>query len=692
MHPVGAGDGLHQGMGLERFVQVQSGQARHIEAGQPHGADNGDPERVRILLEGLIQSHALHVAETGIGAHRGGQFDAFLDQPTVRRDIEIPLAKLVHLALFFTDDHGHPGLAHPVDLSARKDFFLLVRDRGKLLFQRLDAFSPVKLDQPVHAHAGDLVDTHQHGLAGLPGRRIVPHEIPRHLIETLARRDDVVIALEFPLQALLDIDVVRLQFLQLLGNTLVEIIHRDAELVAPGIVVERHGRVILHRALKIVGGNIVAKYAPGDLIVGEQWRAGKTDIARVGQGVAHVQRQRAVLGAVGLVGNDNDIIPPGVALVGIDCLVELLDQRKDVGLVLSQQFAQMLPADGAAGVAIIIDHFATGEGLVELGIEILTVSQDHKGKIAAQLAAYLAGEHHHRIALARALGMPEHAQPALAVLPVAHRLDGPVYPEELVIAGDNLAGLAGRFIEQNKVFQQIHEIALVAHPLEQGLHVHHARLILGQPLPLVEMRPLAGQRPDLRLLAVAEHDNGVVVEQVGNGIAIVGIILLERRLQIPVDVLALDEQQRQAIDEADDIRPPPVQISAHPQLTHAEEMVVLRLLEIEYPQALAHPLTVGIAEPDLHPILDQVVFLPVRRQQGLGSHACRNLTHGIVIGFIGKLGIEFDQLLPQWSRQHNLAVRSPAQHPVRAESLVVVGVNRLPPEFLFQILGCRLLG
>ena len=43
---VGAGDGLHQGVGLHRLVDVERAKALDIEAGQPHGADDGDAERM----------------------------------------------------------------------------------------------------------------------------------------------------------------------------------------------------------------------------------------------------------------------------------------------------------------------------------------------------------------------------------------------------------------------------------------------------------------------------------------------------------------------------------------------------------------------------------------------------------------------------------------------------------------------
>ena len=49
VHPVGAGDGLHQRVGFERLVEVAGGEARHMEAGQPPGVDDGDTEKNAIM-------------------------------------------------------------------------------------------------------------------------------------------------------------------------------------------------------------------------------------------------------------------------------------------------------------------------------------------------------------------------------------------------------------------------------------------------------------------------------------------------------------------------------------------------------------------------------------------------------------------------------------------------------------------
>ena len=121
VHPVGAGDGLHQRMGLEGFVEIEGGEARYVEAGEPHGADHGDAEGVLLLPEGVVERHPPHVAKARPVAHGLRQAHAFLDQPSVRNDVETPLAELLHLALLLAHHHRHAGLAHPGRLAAQED-------------------------------------------------------------------------------------------------------------------------------------------------------------------------------------------------------------------------------------------------------------------------------------------------------------------------------------------------------------------------------------------------------------------------------------------------------------------------------------------------------------------------------------------------------------------------------------------
>ena len=420
-------------------------------------------------------------------------------------------------------------------------------------------------------------------------------------------------------------------------------------------------------------------------------RTGESDVAGVGQGVAQVQRERAVLGAVRLVTDDDDVVARRVAGGRVHVPVELLDQREDVRLVLAQQPAQVLAAARPAGVAVVVDHAAAGVGLVDLGVEIVAVGQHQEGEVAAQFPAHLAAEHHHRVALAGPLRVPEDAELPRPRPPVADRLDGAVHAQELVVAGQDLPRLAGRVVEEDEILHEVQEVARVADALQQRLHVHRAGLFLCQPLPLVEVAPPAGDRADARLLAVAEHHHRVVVEEVRHGVAVVRVVLLERRLQVAVDVLALDEQQGQAVDEADHVGPAAVEVAAHPQLAHAEEVVVGRLVEVDHAQSALRRLALFVAIGDLYAVAHEVVLLAVGGDDGLRDGGRGDAPHGVFICLVRQARVQRRELLAQRSGQHHVAVRRPAEKAVRAEVLVVVGVDRFPAELPLQVIGRGLL-
>jgi len=118
--------------------------------------------------------------------------------------------------------------------------------------------------------------------------------------------------------------------------------------------------------------------------------------------------------------------------------------------------------------------------------------------------------------------------------------------------------------------------------------------------------------------------------------------LLVGDADILADVLQLHEQQRQTVDETDDIRPAAVQIAAHPQLPHTKEMIVIQMIEIEDPQVLA----LGVAESDLHPALDQCVLFAVGGGQRLCGGDCDDLADGVFIGRGRQAGIQLFELRP----------------------------------------------
>ncbi len=104
-------------------------------------------------------------------------------------------------------------------------------------------------------------------------------------------------------------------------------------------------------------------------------------------------------------------------------------------------------------------------------------------------------------------------------------------------------------------------------------------------------------------------------------------------------VFQLHEQQRDAVDEADDVRPAAVKIALYPELAHGKKVVVGRLVEIEDPQPPLDPLSLFVAEPDLDPILEQAVFVAVGGDQALGRAGFDDLPDGLAVGVRGRPGL-----------------------------------------------------
>lgn len=120
-------------------------------------------------------------------------------------------------------------------------------------------------------------------------------------------------------------------------------------------------------------------------------------------------------------------------------------------------------------------------------------------------------------------------------------------------------------------------------------------------------------------------------------------------------------------------------------------MVVFRVIEIDDKEALTNPLTLFIAESDLHALLYQFIILAVCGNQRLNGGNGDDLTDGFLISHGRKTGVQLLDSRPQGAGQHDLTIRCLTQQTVRPEIFVVVGVHRLPAKLLLQVPGGDLL-
>ncbi len=149
-----------------------------------------------------------------------------------------------------------------------------------------------------------------------------------------------------------------------------------------------------------------------------------------------------------------------------------------------------------------------------------------------------------------------------------------------MVAGHDLARAPGpAVVEEDEVLDEVEQPLLGQHAIQQRLGIHAPLVLLRVALPLDEVLPFAGDRAVAGLVAIAHHEQGVVVEGVGDAVLvqIVGKVVVESGADVPIDGLELDEDQRQAVDEADQVRAPVVVRHPHSldlQLAHGEEAIV----------------------------------------------------------------------------------------------------------------------
>lgn len=226
-----------------------------------------------------------------------------------------------------------------------------------------------------------------------------------------------------------------------------------------------------------------------------------------------------------------------------------------------------------------------GEGLHQLLVEVDPVGHaDHRWIRETRIPAQLLRVEDHRVALAGALGMPDHTRPAVGFSPPCGCLDGAIDRVHLVVFGENLPPFAAVDLEQDEVLNEVKQPhwgeSAAQHHLELGLFLALVRI---HRLPLGEMLRRRGDRADARLDQIRNaHDLDEAVERwdrlhvVGNlGDRSLGRCLLAGR------VLELDLSKRDAIDEEQQVRPAVLAANDHRELVEGEEVVALRMLEVD---------------------------------------------------------------------------------------------------------------
>ena len=297
---------------------------------------------------------------------------------------------------------------------------------------------------------------------------------------------------------------------------------------------------------------------------------------------------------MGLVGDDQDVVAGGEH--GVPALLlfelELLQRRADhLAAGRLQALAQRLDAVGLMHRAH--QRLSRHEVAVELVVQVGAVDLHHDRGVEARPSTQDAGQEDHGQALARALGVPDHADALVAAgLHSRQRLlDGEAHGEVLVVFGALLGDAVVDHLVDDVVAHVVQQAVFGEEALDQRLHAAggvglHRHAVDGLP----GREPLEAGRVHAVQCGVAIGDDAEPVE--GEELrdvhrVVADLVMRAGHVGILVPgVLQLEEHQRQPVDVDHQVGPAGVARIArtaalHRELVDHQEVVQLRPLEVE---------------------------------------------------------------------------------------------------------------
>ncbi len=280
---------------------------------------------------------------------------------------------------------------------------------------------------------------------------------------------------------------------------------------------------------------------------------------------------------------------------------ELLDGGEDNAATRAvSQFLAQITARSHLHRLLTQQILGQRENAEQLAVQVIAVGDHHDGRVFhRRFLHHPCSEAGHGDALTRALGMPNH--PALVRAAWArgadHLLDGCTHGMELVIAGN--------LLHQPSVILEQHEVAQVVQQHRRLQHATHQRFQLVELAQRVDVHAIDGapagkaldicrQRAHACFAAVADHQNLVVVKDIRN-LLLVGLDLVECLDQIRMHirrVLQLQQHQRQAVDEQNDVRPPGMFWPLDTELIDRQPLVGSRVRPVDQPHEIAARLAI----------------------------------------------------------------------------------------------------
>ena len=355
-------------------------QARHVEPGQPHVAHEHDLQRVTGILKSFRQCFPARLV------------------PSVPGNLRPVIGATGHDHL---DDAFLVVLVVPV---------------GAQLHQLI-----IKLHTDATAHT----DNHRLAVHHLQPRLPMLHQILGDQPQPLVRAHDLLQRRPLRLEVFLLGQFLAFRRLLEIKIDLRLLVRLEFQLGEPAFVINRHGRLVFHRAQNVVDADVIAEHRPRVRVGLLDRRAGEPDPRRIRQPIPHILgesvnrlallvdlRGKPVLTPVRFVRDNDDVVTLGQAAEVFLAFIgkEFLRRRENHAAAGNlQELAQVVPVFGLD--RRLPQQFLTPrERPEQLIVQIVPVGDDHDGRVLHRSMRHQPARiERHRQRLAGPLRVPDHA-------------------------------------------------------------------------------------------------------------------------------------------------------------------------------------------------------------------------------------------------------------------------------------------
>lgn len=350
-----------------------------------------------------------------------------------------------------------------------------VRGRGLVLL-KFDGNTfglrfPFGADFVIHLEGSSLVDGNNHGLPLVASVEEVVDEILRDGVEAVVARDEMVASAEEACELLFAL-FIQSSFVDDIVDFFVEVGVGDFEFRGSVLVEKGDGCAVFDGLAEVVDTDVVSEDLAGAFLPSDKGSAREGDELGLRQSRSHVHRERVILAAVGLVGEDDDVVALGEnGVEGARICAELVDEGEDVAVVFGEETTEIV---GAGGLAVALScGRAGGEGAVDLIVQFGAVGDDYEGPVPRDFAEDFLGKEDHGEALSASLGVPEDSKATVAVvqgkfLEVFEGRDRGIDSKVLVVLCHDLGKATAGLGVAGEVLDEVEKAGLLAGAAQDG--------------------------------------------------------------------------------------------------------------------------------------------------------------------------------------------------------------------------------